>query len=59
MGRVVSPRDSEALASSIIDILDNPDVLNDYKQNIDLIWAKEMDWSPIAEKYIAMYKKIL
>ena len=58
-GIVVPPSDPEALAKAIIELAGNIDLLNEFKQNIETTWRREMDWSSVADKYIEMYNSVL
>lgn len=58
-GLVVPPCDSEALAEAIINLLANPKKISAMRDNIKNVWQKEMNWQPIAEKYINCYQSLL
>ncbi len=58
-GKVIPPCNIEALAEAMSLLIDNPDLLEKYKKNIDEIWRKTQRWAPIAQKYIDIYKTLI
>lgn len=51
-GLVIPPKDVNSLENAINNLLDNSEVLQSFRENIDKIWRPQMDWSIIAEDYI-------
>lgn len=58
-GLVIPPKDVNSLENAINNLLDNSEVLQSFRENIDKIWRPQMDWSIIAEDYIKLWKSIL
>lgn len=58
-GKVVPPCDVDALADAMREMIEHQDLLIGYKENIERIWKKEQNWTPIAKKYIDNYHKLL
>ena len=54
-GLVVPPCDVDALAEAMNILISNPDTLATMRENIENKWKKDMNWSPIADKYIECY----
>lgn len=54
-GLVIPPCDVNALADSISKLISNPPMLSTMRENIRTKWKKDMDWSPIVDKYIECY----
>lgn len=54
-GLVIPPCDSHALADAMNYLVSNPTILNEMRDVIHNDWLKEMDWTPIAEKYVECY----
>lgn len=58
-GLVVPPCDVMALATKMLYLIDNPEVLNEMKSNINDKWKTNMDWHSIGETYQNFYNKLL
>lgn len=58
-GLVVPPKDSVALSEAMEKLLDDPNLLDRFRKNIDEKWRPTMSWEPIAKKYIEMYKELV
>ena len=59
-GLLVPPKDSEALAESLISLLKPDDTLEKYKNNIyDYCHKGKYSWDNIALKYIQIYQELL
>lgn len=58
LGLVVPPCDEQSLAEAMAKLLDDLQILDRFKANIDKIWRPTMSWEPIAKKYIEMYKEL-
>lgn len=58
-GFVVPPCDSNALAEAIEKLLSNPQLLAEFKKNIDTHWRPSMDWDPIADLYIKAWNEAM
>lgn len=58
-GMVVRPCDSDDLANTMNYLLDNPQILEKFKANIQDIWQKTMSWEGIAKDYINVYNEII
>lgn len=56
-GKIVPPRDIEALKQAMNELIENPDELAKMKENIRSTWIPSMSWSPIAHAYLDCYKK--
>lgn len=54
-GIVVPPCDVDALAEAMNRLVSNPNMLATMRENIETKWKKDMDWSPIVDKYIECY----
>lgn len=57
-GLVVPPKDPLALSEAMEKLLDNPNMLERFRKNIDEKWRPTMSWEPIANKYINMYREL-
>lgn len=55
LGLVVPPCDANALSKAMNKLLDNPKLLDHFRENIEKIWRPTMSWEPIAKKYIDLY----
>ena len=58
-GLVVPPCDVMALATKMLYLIDNPEVLNEMRSNINDKWKTNMDWHSIGETYQNFYNKLL
>ena len=58
-GLIVSPCNSRELANAIIELYQNRELLQSFKDNISNDWEKTMSWEPIAQKYISIYQSAL
>lgn len=58
-GLIVPPCDVESLASSIIHLHQDKDLLQSMRNNIRDKWLPSMSWDSIADEYISIYYKIL
>ena len=59
-GLLVTPKDSDALASAIISLLEDRERLKSMSRYICEEYEQgNRSWSAIADKYIGFYKKIL
>ncbi len=59
-GRLVPPKDSQALASAIIDLLLNSEKREQMKKNIENYFSKgKLSWDYIAEQTLDVYKKAI
>ena len=58
-GLVVPPKDPMKLAEAMKTLLDNPELLNSFRRNIDNEWRRNMAWDGIASDYISVYKGLL
>lgn len=58
-GMVVRPCDSDDLANTMTYLLDNPQILEKFKTNIQEEWQKSMSWEGIAKDYINVYNEIV
>ncbi len=58
LGLVVPPCDVNALSEAMTKLLDKPDLLNSFRENIEKIWQPTMSWEPIAKKYIGLYNDL-
>ena len=58
-GLLVPPKDINALAKAIISLHNNPETIDEMKENIRNYIENNMSWSPIADDYIRIYNKIL
>lgn len=59
LGLVVPPCDAMALSNAMNELIGSPNLLVQFKENIEKLWRPSMSWDPIAEKYIEMYKDLL
>ena len=57
-GKIIPPCDVESLASVMIDLIQNTEKLNLFKNNIKSQWLSSMSWKPIVENYVNVYGKI-
>jgi len=55
LGIVVPPCDENALSKAMNKLLDNPKLLDHFRENIEKKWRPTMSWEPIAKKYIELY----
>lgn len=58
-GLVVPPCDVNALYDAMLRLIETPNLLEQYRNNINLKWRPTMSWEPIAKKYIEMYKDLI
>lgn len=58
-GLIVPAKDINALAKAIISLHNNPETIDEMKENIRNYIENNMSWSPIADDYIRIYNKIL
>lgn len=58
-GIVVPPCDSKAISEAMTNLIESPELLNKFRENINNQWRPTMSWDPIAEKNIEMYKSLL
>lgn len=58
-GMIVPSKDIDALASAIGKLWNNQALLSQYKDNIHKQWNKEMDWGPISDTYISIYRNTI
>lgn len=57
-GKLVPPKDPDALAAAINELLQNPDILVEMTKNIKMFCEQsEFSWKNIAQKTIEVYKK--
>lgn len=56
-GKVVPPCDSTSLANAMDELLSNPKLLKEYKENIEKLWCPSMEWTSIANDYINVWSK--
>lgn len=58
LGLVVPPCDENALADAMLKLLENPQMLEQFRVNIEKLWRPTMSWEPIAKKYIELYNDL-
>ena len=58
-GLVVPPQDTRALADAITRLATSPDLLNNFRKDIELKWRPAMSWEPIADTYLQSYQKLV
>jgi glycosyltransferase involved in cell wall biosynthesis len=59
-GLLVQPKDAKALAQAIIKIIENPELMDDFIQNIKArVNLKEYEWEEIAKKTLLLYENIV
>ena len=57
-GLVVPPCNVTALSDAMKKLLDNPELVANFRKNIEEEWRPSMSWEPIAEKYINLYNEL-
>lgn len=55
-GRLVPPCSVNHLSDAIINLLENPKLLQQYRDNIKNKWSNEMGWEQIVKKYLEIYE---
>ena len=56
-GKIVPPCDVDALAKTIQNLIESPQKIEEYKQNIRKKYLPSMSWTPIAKQYVDFYNK--
>lgn len=56
-GKVVPPCDSVSLANAMDELLSKPELLKEYKENIERLWCPTMKWNRIANDYLKVWSK--
>lgn len=56
-GSIVPPCDSDALATAMLDLIDNKEKRCAFKDNIKTQWSPSMSWAPIVDDYVKLYEK--
>lgn len=57
-GRLIPFMDPDAISSTLIELIENPDLCHLYSQN-SIHAAKEYSWSSVSEKYLCEYRSVL
>lgn len=58
-GIIVPPSNKEVLAKAILRLIDNPELLERFRQNIEKVWKKDMSWDYVVDTYNSLYDSAL